>query len=287
MKCLIAYNKNSGKGKVIKWVGHIVERLKTKYKTIDIFESKFKNDIKNHLSYYGFNYDCVVIMGGDGTLHEAINGLMGNIKRPIIGYIPFGTCNDFGRSYNLKKDVIKCINVILTGKTKSIDIFKINSDYFCYGMAIGNLTNISYDTNQKNKKIFGRLAYYFYVLKDMFSDNSFKCNLLLNEEKSIKNCFCLIGIKTKYLASFKIKKDNEKFKIFIVNKTNKLIGLFDLLMLFIIGEKYKHNIDYFESQTINIISDNPLRCNVDGEALPLMKEIKIEKISRAINMFIE
>jgi len=43
-------------------------------------------------------YDMVIAMGGDGTVHEVMNGLMQipEDKRPILGVVPVGSGNDFG-----------------------------------------------------------------------------------------------------------------------------------------------------------------------------------------------
>ena len=54
----------------------------------------------------GNNYDCIVAFGGDGTLNEVINGLMRLPKRPVLGYIPAGTTNDFAAGLGLAGGVL-------------------------------------------------------------------------------------------------------------------------------------------------------------------------------------
>src|SRR5215203_6623002 len=48
------------------------------------------------------DYDMVIAMGGDGTVHEVMNGLMKvpAEKRPILGIVPAGSGNDFAHSIN-------------------------------------------------------------------------------------------------------------------------------------------------------------------------------------------
>ena len=50
-------------------------------------------------------YKKVVAMGGDGTIHEVINGLMAvpEDKRPALGIVPIGSGNDFAYSMNITK----------------------------------------------------------------------------------------------------------------------------------------------------------------------------------------
>ena len=51
-------------------------------------------------------YDCLVVVGGDGTLHEAIDGLYQQAKHEklMVAYIPAGTGNDFARGYGISTD---------------------------------------------------------------------------------------------------------------------------------------------------------------------------------------
>ena len=43
-------------------------------------------------------FDVVIAAGGDGTLNEVVNGLVGHEFRPKFGIIPVGTTNDFARN---------------------------------------------------------------------------------------------------------------------------------------------------------------------------------------------
>ena len=48
-------------------------------------------------------YDMVIALGGDGTVHEVINGLMQipDVKRPVLGIVPIGSGNDFAQSISV------------------------------------------------------------------------------------------------------------------------------------------------------------------------------------------
>ena len=116
MRALIIYNSFSGKNKITKKIDYINKRLKEKYNVIDVYESKYKNDIKNHILVYANNYNVIIIAGGDGSLNEAINGLVLLKSKPMLGYIPMGTCNDLGHSLGLKKKLAKTLDIILDNK---------------------------------------------------------------------------------------------------------------------------------------------------------------------------
>ena len=62
----------------------------------------------------------VVAMGGDGTLHEVLNGLS-DPARVRLGLIPCGSGNDFAAAVGLPMDPVKALNVILRGEARYTD----------------------------------------------------------------------------------------------------------------------------------------------------------------------
>lgn len=54
----------------------------------------------------------LIVMGGDGTVNEVINGIA-DPSKVMFGYIPIGSSNDFARGLGLEKDPLKALNIIL------------------------------------------------------------------------------------------------------------------------------------------------------------------------------
>ena len=288
MKALIIYNSYSGVNKN-KELDYIKNKLIVKYETIDIYESQ--NDIKEYVLCYSSSYNLLIIIGGDGTINQAVNGLMMIKEKPMLAYIPMGTCNDFGRSLNLKKTLDVITNKIIEGKTKRISINKINTDYYLYGLAIGNMTNVSYQINSKLKRMFGRLAYYLNAIKHIFKNDSFDLEMKIDDINIKEKCYCLMLLNTKYLASIKMRfkadyVDNDKIKVILIKKKNRIINLVNLGLFFLFGEKYNHNIKYYEGYNIKIQTDKLMRYNIDGECLPLLKSVEVNRIKEAINLIV-
>src|SRR5215210_1213678 len=70
------------------------------------------------------SYDMVIAMGGDGTVHEVINGLMqvSENRRPVLGVVPVGSGNDFAHSISVAKNSNEALTHALTGDTSTIDL---------------------------------------------------------------------------------------------------------------------------------------------------------------------
>lgn len=69
-------------------------------------------------------YDMVIAIGGDGTVHEVINGLMKvpERKRPIFGIVPVGSGNDFAHAINLPAKADIALAHALKGEPQPVDL---------------------------------------------------------------------------------------------------------------------------------------------------------------------
>jgi YegS/Rv2252/BmrU family lipid kinase len=104
-------------------------------------------------------YDKVICMGGDGTLSHTVSSVMELENRPVIGYIPAGTTNDFSHNIGLGKDIKRAALTAVYGDRFSFDIGKFNDRYVTYVAVFGAFSDVSYGTNQYFKNIFGHAAY--------------------------------------------------------------------------------------------------------------------------------
>ncbi|HSM71084.1 MAG TPA: diacylglycerol kinase family protein, partial [Anaerolineales bacterium] len=69
-------------------------------------------------------YDMVIAMGGDGTVHEVMNGLMhiSEDKRPMLGVVPVGTGNDFAYAINASAKSTEALKQAIEGEASIVDI---------------------------------------------------------------------------------------------------------------------------------------------------------------------
>lgn len=69
-------------------------------------------------------YEIVIAMGGDGTVHEVVNGLMQipQNKRPVLGVVPVGSGNDFAHAINVPKESDRALAHALKGEAAAVDL---------------------------------------------------------------------------------------------------------------------------------------------------------------------
>lgn len=288
MKALFIYNPYSGKNKIEKKLDYIMQRLNIKFSEIKVFKTIDKGNITQEIISYGSLYDVIIICGGDGTIHEAINAMMKLDYKPALGVIPTGTCNDFAKTLGISRYLDKAITNIINMNINTIDVSEFNDMYFNYGMALGTLTQISYTASLKGKRRVGVIAYYIEALKVFARIKPFKLSLEANDLK-IEDIFNIaLVLNTRYLAGFKLRlKDNylnnNSLKIVLFKKTNKLMSIFDFGMFLLFGEKYKHNIIRLNTNQLKISSSLD-SCNIDGEGVSNINVININVLNNAINV---
>jgi YegS/Rv2252/BmrU family lipid kinase len=84
-------------------------------------------------------YDLVVAAGGDGTVHEVLNGLMHHPadSRPTLGLLPTGSGNDTRRTLGISTDLTAAALELATGERRLFDVGRVNGIYFNNSFAAG------------------------------------------------------------------------------------------------------------------------------------------------------
>ena len=101
--------------------------------------------------------DVVVAVGGDGTVHEVVNGLDGSDV--AFGIIPIGTANDFARQTGIPLDVDHAMDVILQREARCIDTATLNGRRFLNVSSGGVGAEATAETPSEAKEALGMLAY--------------------------------------------------------------------------------------------------------------------------------
>ena len=167
----------------------------TEYLNHSVFltQNAINQDIKN-----------IICVGGDGTLHNVINGLMSQTHIDSasinVGVIPVGTGNDWVKTYNIPNDYKKAIKIIKNGVTNQQDLGKINlcnqEDRPIY---FNNLAGIGFDGLVVSKvgkyKSLGAISYFIASISSLFTYSNFKTTVTLNNQSySLKSLMVLIGL---------------------------------------------------------------------------------------------
>lgn len=70
----------------------------------------------------------VVAAGGDGTIHEVVQGLTAAPERPMLGVIPLGTGNDLARTLGVPTDPAEAVALLDHGVPRTVDLIRVQMD---------------------------------------------------------------------------------------------------------------------------------------------------------------
>ncbi|OLE12450.1 MAG: hypothetical protein AUG89_07505 [Acidobacteria bacterium 13_1_20CM_4_56_7] len=115
----------------------------------------------------GEGFDTIVACGGDGTVHDVLQGLAG--KDAALGVIPLGTANALAHDLRLPISAERAARALLTATPRRIAVGKIeyrdfnnipSSRYFTVAAGVGVDAHLFYKLNRLIKDRMGMLAYY-------------------------------------------------------------------------------------------------------------------------------
>jgi diacylglycerol kinase (ATP) len=108
-------------------------------------------------------YERIVAAGGDGTIHEVVNGLAADFTRARLGIIPLGTGNDLARTLAVPADPLEALHIVMAGAEHWIDLMKVEStDQVTYGINVaagGFSGQVDEVLTEKLKASWGPMAY--------------------------------------------------------------------------------------------------------------------------------
>ena len=101
------------------------------------------------------SFDTVLALGGDGVIHEVVNGLMriGEARRPRLGIIPLGSGNDFARTLGMAANSPeRSLGQVLQGVVHRLDLGIVNGTYFDQTLSFGVDAAIALDTMERRQR---------------------------------------------------------------------------------------------------------------------------------------
>jgi len=144
--------------------------------------------------------DLVVCAGGDGTLVSVANGLV-HSKVPL-GILPLGTGNDLARILGIPLKLDDALNVLSGDHTVlEMDALKVDDCYYFSNVSVGITPEMMKDTDSKQKKRFGRLAYLWTMFKQSRIFQMRHYNLIIDDQKQRVNAVEIMVSNTTLLEA--------------------------------------------------------------------------------------
>lgn len=294
-KMLFVYNPNAGKGALKAKLADVVDIfVKAGYEVV-IYPTQCYHDALNKVAKMEDGYDLLVCSGGDGTLDEAVTGMMKRPpeKRIPIGYIPAGTTNDFANSLHISRDILKAAYAVVHGKEFACDVGRFNKDIFVYVAAFGLFTDVSYQTDQKLKNVLGHSAYVLEGVKRLLDVPSYHIKVTC-QDMVIEDDF-MIGMITnsKSVAGFQgitskdVEFDDGEFEVTLIKRPKNPKELQEIITAMLV-EKYDTDYMYtFRASELTLETEEEIPWTIDGEFGGRHSKVLVRNKKQALKIMVE
>lgn len=242
------------------------------------------------------NYTGVVVVGGDGTVNDVVNGIRQSGVEIPLGVIPGGSGNDLARSLGVNHWE-KAIQTILAGHQSQMDLGFVNDRYFVINnIGVGFDATVSYISNRSWYKAFlnriglGKLTYAITLMRLLLSYRRMTMTIETEHgtHKWNKAWFVAVSNITNYGGGMQIcpdaKADDGVFQAAIVHGLSRLRILLLFPLVFSGKHKGRRGVEFLEARKMTIRTDRPVYVHMDGE-VKFQSPVTIENVPLAIRVF--
>ena len=286
MKFIVIVNPFSGKKQGSEIFNKIKKKFDSKNIDLTLITTEFPGHAEKIIKECNFeNYHGILMIGGDGTFHEIVNGMFNRMdkKKIPIGIIPGGTGNSFMLDLGIT-DSNLAVDKILMGKTRFIDVIKLDMEqtvkYSINLVGWGMITDIGFTA--ENLRWMGNARYTISAIIQIFFKNYRKAEFEINGKRSVKNFMFVVGCNSIHVGKGmrmapKAKLDDGLMDIIVVDSNISRIRLLSVLPKLFKGTHIDEpEVQYYQSNKFSLIPDNYDSLIIDGEMIgktPIVAEI--------------
>ena len=247
-------------------------------------------------------YELVVAVGGDGTIHEVINGVMQvpAQQRPRIGIVPMGSGNDFAHSIGMKDNHVEALRQIFAGTPKPIDLAVVE-DNLGRREFVDNTIGIGFDATVTIRShslplLRGFLMYLVAVLQTIIlNHDAAHMEIETDEERWVEDVLMLVVCNgPREGGGFMVAPDaintDGLLHYAAINKVSRPM-MFRLVPEVMNGThgRFKQ-VRMGHLRTMRLNSDRPHFIHIDGEVFADfgsdVRELKIDVLPQAIEVVV-
>ncbi len=276
----IIVNPHSGGGKKRRIFEYVVERLRSLKKDFRVFETEKEKQavfLTRELTSEG---PCdIIVVGGDGTLHEALNGFS-DFENCSLGLIPAGTGNDFAAAAGIPTDAEGALSLILNTQPKPTDFMQM------LGVRGINVIGTGIDVEilkrcRASKVLRGKFQYIVSLIVSLFKYKNYKMRSVCNgQERDHSALIACIGNGRQIGGGIRMCPQaslDDGLLDFVVCNDVKKAHIPAAFMKLMKGKILEEDFTFFERcEQVEVFPEKKLTVQVDGELyedLPFKVEI--------------
>ena len=219
----------------------------------------------------GSQFDRIVCCGGDGTLNEAVRGVMTLSSPPPLGYIPGGSPNDFAASLTLPSDPLQAAQHIIDSEGRRLDVGTYNDRPFVYVASFGAFTRASYTAPQSIKNDLGHLAYILQGVRDLSTLRPYRATVTTEEEifdgeflfGAVTNATSVGGLMK--LQKEQVVLDDGLFELLLIPNPTNALELQELIRCLVLQDFTGSGVVFRHVPAVTVETPEGFPWTLDGE----------------------
>ncbi len=245
-------------------------------------------------------FDVVVAIGGDGTVHEVVNGLMqvSSDERPMLAAVPIGNGNDFCSNAGIESDPTVAIVRAFSGEPRGLDIGMVTDgsgrvEYW------DNVLGIGFDAkavinSQSIKRLQGTAMYFVSAVKTILRDHHAPHFKIRTDSEEIEDDFLLVAFCNgrREGGGFILAPDalpNDGVLNYAMVSWLSRIKMFRMMPEFMRGTHERFDeVTLGEFRDLQLESDHALLIHTDGEIFANstnnVRELTVKVLPNAIRL---
>ena len=259
---------------------------------LSIHNTTFSGDAAQTAAAVGKDYDVVVAVGGGGPLDQVVSGLMTLENRPLLGYLPQGSTNDFASSLQISNNPATAAANMVKSPTRQLDIGCWNGRHFVYVASFGAFTQSSYTAPQSTKNALGHLAYVLEGIKDLNTLRPYSIKLTADGEVldgeylfgAVCNSTSIGGLMR--LNSEQVVLDDGRFEMLLIPSPKTAAELSNLVLA-LLEQQYDYGgLVFRHVSSIHLETEENLPWSLDGEYAASSPVVDIVNRQRSLTMLL-
>ncbi len=263
-------NPIAGGGKAKKLVPVIERVFKDCGVEYDIYWTRGRGDgIEAAREATEKGFKVVVAAGGDGTVNEVLNGIVGT--KAVLAAVHGGKGNDFATAMGMPRDIESACRALIEGNTRAVDLGRVMDRYFINSVGIGFDASVAERANNGIKMFRGVSAYIYAFLQELLSYSSVEALIDTgNGPLKSKPLLVAVGIGQAYGGGMKIVpdaiQDDGLFDVCVFDDSmNRLELVYHFPKVFFGKLKYVKQISMYRTAEVIIHFSKPRSLHMEGE----------------------
>lgn len=216
------------------------------------------------------SFDMVVSAGGDGTIHEIINGIAGS--NLLLGVLPMGTANVLAWDLGLPLDPLAACEVLKFGRERTIDLGRSSDGrYFSCMAGVGIDAQIVREVPTIAKGIFGGVAYLVSGIGTLIHHGLTELSIGMDGRPPVVGYATVICNSTHYGGRYKLCPnaiiDDGWLDVAILQKRDSLALLRSSLSVIMDNRPHKETISFTRARMVLVSAPHRTLVQLDGDII--------------------